>query len=85
VSRLQAWSAEVVGAGHGLQRAEYSDAVGDRAPGDVGVEGDRVELVRDPGVQVEFHGHPGAAQRDRVGEVLVAEDVDLTDLDVGRG
>jgi hypothetical protein len=35
-------------------------------------------------VQVELHGHAGAAEYGRVGSVLVAEDVELADLDVGR-
>ena len=67
-----------------LDRLEDADAVGDRAAGDVGVEGDGVELVRGAGVQVELDRHAGAAELGRVGEVLVAEDVDLADLDVGR-
>jgi hypothetical protein len=67
----------------GSDRLQDPDAVGDGAPGDVGVEGDGVELVRGAGVDVELNRDTGAAELRRVGGVLVAEDVDLADLDVG--
>ena len=38
----------------------------------------------DAGVHVQFDGYPGVAEGERVGDVLVAEDVELADLDVGR-
>jgi hypothetical protein len=40
--------------------------------------------VWDAGVQVWFDGDAGAAQGERMRDVLVAEDVELADLDVGR-
>lgn len=69
----------------GLEGGEDADAVGDGAASDVGGEGDGVELVRDARVQVKFHGDAGPAELGRVGEVLVAEGVELADLDVGGG
>jgi hypothetical protein len=59
-------------------------AIGDGALGDVGVGGDGVVFVGDPGVQVGLDGHARTAEGQRVGDVFVAEDVELPDLDVGR-
>src|SRR5580692_2775521 len=53
------------------------------APGGGGVEGDEVEFVRGAGVKVELDGYAGLAQAQGVGEVFVAEHVELGDLDVG--
>ncbi len=63
----------------------FQDAqpVGGGTTGHVGAERVGVELVGDARVQVEFDGHPGLAQPQRIGQVLVAEDVQLPDLEVG--
>ena len=53
------------------------------APGGGGVEGDEVEFVRGAGVKVELDGYAGLAEAQGVGEVFVAEHVELGDLDVG--
>ena len=53
------------------------------APGSGGVEGDEVEFVRGAGVKVELDGYAGLAEAQGVGEVFVAEHVELGDLDVG--
>src|SRR5213076_3330385 len=63
---------------------EDTQAVGDGAAGDVGVPGERFELVRHPGMQVELHVDPGRAEPPGVVEVFVAEDVELADLEVRR-
>jgi hypothetical protein len=52
------------------------------APGGGGVEGDEVEFVRGAGVKVELDGYAGLAEAQGVGEVFVAEHVELGDLDV---
>jgi hypothetical protein len=52
-------------------------------PGGGGVEGDEVEFVRGAGVKVELDGYAGLAEAQGVGEVFVAEHVELGDLDVG--
>jgi hypothetical protein len=59
------------------------NAVGDGAPGGGGVEGDEVEFVRGAGVKVELDGYAGLAEAQGVGEVFVAEHVELGDLGVG--
>ena len=59
-------------------------AAGDGAPGSGGVEGDEVEFVRGAGVQVELNGYAGLAEAQGVGEVFVAEHVELGDLGIGR-
>jgi hypothetical protein len=59
-------------------------AVGLRAVSDVCGEGDGVVLVGHTGVQVQLHWHSCAAERQRVGDVLVTEDVQPAHLDVGR-
>lgn len=53
------------------------------APGGGGVEGDEVEFVRGAGVKVELDGYAGLAEAQGVGDVFVAEHVELGDLDVG--
>ena len=53
------------------------------APGGGGVEGDEVEFVRGAWVKVELDGYAGLAEAQGVGEVFVAEHVELGDLDVG--
>jgi hypothetical protein len=53
------------------------------APGGGGVEGDEVEFVRGAGVKVELDGYAGLAEAQGVGEVFVAEHLELGDLDVG--
>ena len=52
---------------------------------DVAGVGVGLELVWHAGTGVELNIHPGAAQPLRVGEVLVTEYVELTDLDVASG
>ena len=47
------------------------------------VEGDEVEFVRGAGVKVELDGYAGLAEAQGVGEVFVAEHVELGGLDVG--
>jgi hypothetical protein len=59
------------------------NAVSDGAPGGGGVAGDEVELVRGAGVKVELDGYAGLAEAQGVGEVFVAEHVELRDLGVG--
>ena len=54
------------------------------APGGGGVEGDEVEFVRGAGVKVELDGYAGLAEAQGVGEVFVAEHVELGDLDVSE-
>jgi hypothetical protein len=49
----------------------------------VGVEGDEVKFVRGAGVKVELDGYAGLAEAQRVGEVFVAEHVELGDFGVG--
>ena len=66
-----------------FKRPTWLDAVGDGAPGGGGVEGDEVEFVRGAGVKVELDGYVGLAEAQGVGEVFVAEHVELGDLDVG--
>ena len=58
-------------------------AVDDGAPGGGGVEGDEVEFVRGAGVKVELDGYARPGRGAGVGEVFVAEHVELGDLDVG--
>ena len=53
------------------------------APGGGGVEGDEVEFVRGAGVKVELDRYASLAEAQGVGEVFVAEHVELGDLDVG--
>lgn len=53
------------------------------APGGGGVDGDEVEFVRGAGVKVELDRYAGLAEAQGVGEVFVAEHVELGDLDVG--
>jgi hypothetical protein len=48
-----------------------------------GVEGDEAEFVRGAGVKVELDGYVRLAEARGVGEVFVAEHVELGDLDVG--
>ena len=55
------------------------------APGGGGVEGDEVEFVRGAGVKVELDGYAGLAGAQGVGEVFVAEHVELEPLLPRRG
>jgi hypothetical protein len=66
------------------QAFEQAMAVGEGAAGDVCIEGDGVVFVGDAGVYVQFDGYAGLAQGERVLDVFVAEDVELSDFDVGR-
>jgi len=50
---------------------------------DVGVEGDRVVLVRDARVQMKFDWYPCLAEGEYIGNVFVPKDVKLADFDVG--
>ncbi|MGJ6969340.1 hypothetical protein ACSDR0_46375 [Streptosporangium sp. G11] len=49
------------------QGGEGADAVGDDAPGDLGGEGDVLELVRDAGMEVELNRDAGLAEAQGVG------------------
>ncbi len=66
-----------------LERRQYTSAVGTGASRDIRVEGERLELVRHTGAQVELDLDASAAETLGVGKVLVAEYVELSDLDVG--
>jgi len=68
-----------------LDRSQDAEAVSDGASGDVGGVGERFELVGHAGPEVELDGHTGEAEALGVGEILIAEDVELTDLDVAGG
>src|SRR5580700_12078352 len=67
-----------------LDPAQRAEAVGARATRDVAGVRVGLELVRHAGTEVELDGHAGSAESLRVGEVLVTEYVELTDLDVAR-
>jgi hypothetical protein len=68
----------------GSQAPQHAAAVCLRAARHVRVEGDRVVLVRYAGMQVQLDGHACLAERERVTQAFVAEDVELADLDVRR-
>jgi hypothetical protein len=68
----------------GSQAPQYAAAVCLRAARHVRIEGDRVVLVRHAGMQVQLDGHACMAERERVTQAFVAEDVELADLDVRR-
>ena len=68
----------------GSQAPQHAAAVCLRAARHVRIEGDRVVLVRHAGMQVQLDGHACMAERERVTQAFVAEDVELADLDVRR-
>lgn len=62
------------------QAPQHAAAVCLRAARHVRIEGDRVVLVRHAGMQVQLDGHACMAERERVTQAFVAEDVEPADL-----
>src|ERR1039457_6184589 len=68
----------------GSDRGDDAGPVGHGSLGGLGVGGESLPAVRDSQGHVQFDRGPGAGSGLRVGNVLVAEDVKVAHIDVGR-
>jgi hypothetical protein len=66
-----------------LEGAQATQAIVDCSLGDVRSVGQPLERMRAPGMQVQFGRYARIREAPRVGDVLVAEDVEVADVDIG--
>ncbi len=67
-----------------LQGAQAAYPIVDCSAGNVSSAGQPFERVRTARVQVQFGRHPSIREAPCVGDVLIAEDVEVTGVEVGR-